>query len=82
MKQADEENLGKTFRQNVKRGYNPIAGQAPHHESFPPIAVGEPAEKWLDQELTDGKAGNDQAQLEIGGSFLRDINGEEGDDKT
>jgi hypothetical protein len=32
----------------------------------------------LDQELTDGKPGNDEPQLEVVGSLLGHINGEEG----
>ena len=46
------------------------------------MAIGEPPKKRLDQKLTDGETGNNQAQLKIRGAFFGNIDREERDDES
>jgi len=77
----NQENLGKAGGQDVQRGHEPVTGQPSHHKELASEAVRESSEKRLNQKLTDGKPGDDQPKLEVGGSFLGNVDGKKGNDE-
>jgi hypothetical protein len=77
----NQENLGKAGGQDVQRGHEPVTGQPSHHKELASEAVRESSEKRLNQKLTDGKPGDDQPKLEVGSSFLGDVDGKKGNDE-
>jgi hypothetical protein len=61
MEKADYKHLRKGGGKDIEKGDEAIAGQSSEHEDLPPMAVGEPPKKRLNEKLTYGETGNNEA---------------------
>ena len=66
---------------DIEKGDKPITGHSSDHKDLPPIAIGEPPEKGLNEKLTYGKTGNDKAELEVRGPLFGHIDWKEREDE-
>ena len=51
-------------------------------KTLPPIAIGKPPEKRLDEKLAYGKTGDNETQFEVRGALLGHVDREERDDES
>jgi hypothetical protein len=81
MEEANQKNLEEILGEDIKKGDQTVKGHPSNHERLAPKSIGKAPKEGLDQELADGKPGDNQPKLEITGSLFGDVDRKKGYDE-